>query len=110
MKRTPLKRKTPLKRSQKPLKRSPLRKVSPKQSKRLTAYSRLRKDYLNEHPVCQVKGCANPASDIHHMGDGVGPKRGSNTNNVDTWLATCRPCHVFIESNKSWARANGYLI
>ena len=105
MKRTPLKRKTPLKRSQKPLKRSPLRKVSSKQSKRLTAYSKAKQEYAKEHPICEVKGCASLAQDLHHKAG-----RGSKIADKEYFMAICRYHHSFCHANPSWARANGYLV
>ena len=90
------------------MKRSPLRRVSKKQRERLKQYAIVRKEYLTANPTCEV--CkVRRATDIHHMGDGVGPKRGGNLCNVDSFLAVCRPCHCEIEMNKTWAREQGYL-
>jgi len=97
-----------IKRSTKPLKRTPMKKVSTRQAKRLRTYRQLRRLYLDQHPFCEVCKTAH-ATDIHHKGDGEGPKRGSNTNKVEHWMAVCRPCHDRIENNKSWARSQGYL-
>lgn len=103
MRRTALRRKTPLARTGS-LKRTPLRKVSKRQSARNRAYTPLRRAFLTAHPICQV--CrAQQATDIHHMAG-----RGSNTNDPDTFLATCRRCHDGIHVNPSWARAHGWLV
>ena len=97
-------RRTPLKRSTKGLKRTPLSRASTKQRKRLVAYSRARKDYLAEHPVCEV--CKRrKATEIHHKAG-----RGSKTADPGYFLATCRICHRHIHDNPSWAREHGYLI
>ena len=93
-----------LKRSTKPLKRVALSPLSKKQSKRLREYSKLRKAYLEKHPVCE--GCGEmEATDIHHKNH-----RGENTNNVDDWMATCRRCHDSIHKHPEFAREKGWLV
>jgi hypothetical protein len=90
------------------MKKTPLRRVSKRRAGELREYAKLRKEYLGEHATCEV--CEHrKATDIHHKGTPGGVKRGSNLNNVDTWLAVCRTCHEEIEMNKSWARTKGYL-
>lgn len=86
------------------MKRTPLRRVSKKREKENRIYRTLRKQYLSEHPECEMPECRRAATDIHHKN-----KRGKNLNKVDTWMALCRPCHTLIENNKSWARENNYL-
>ena len=91
MKRTPLKRKTPLKR------------MSKKRRRESIEYSEKRNKFLKNHPVCEV--CQkNKPSDVHHV-----EKRGENYLRVDTWLATCRPCHDKIHREPDWARNQKYL-
>lgn len=87
------------------MKRTPLKRVSSKQRKRLAEYSKLRKEYFKEHPMCECEGCNKRAEDIHHMAG-----RGRNTNKVETWMAVCRKCHDRIHANPSWARKVGYLV
>ena len=97
-------RKTPLKRSTKPLKRTPLARVSTAQQKRLLAYYCERKTYLEQHPTCEV--CKqSPATEIHHKAG-----RGSKTADPSMFLAVDRECHRRIHDNPSWARENGFLI
>jgi len=65
---------------------------------------KLRKEFLEEFPICEV--CTKKrASDVHHK-----DKRGKNYLEVDTWLSVCRKCHTEIHENPSWARANNYLV
>lgn len=127
-------RRTPLKRGTKPLKRTPLRKVSKKRAKEGRIYSEKRKAFLEAHPICQVwvamRGikeippliyviegrvyCAEdmihngaPTScDIHHKAK----RTGSNYLDESTWLAVSREMHEKIHQNPSWARAQGYLV
>ncbi len=90
------------------IRRTPLKRISNKQAAALRIYSKLRKQYLREHPYCEValaSGIKLKATDIHHKAG-----RGPNLNNVDTWMAVCRDCHREIHENPSWARSKGYLI
>ena len=127
-------RRTPLKRGTKPLKRTPLRKVSKKRAKDGKIYSAKRKAFLALHPFCEVelkeygitqseaieiqgkfsiydecKGFStvliSPATDIHH----TAKRTGKNYLDESTWLAVCRENHEMIHANPSWARANGFL-
>jgi len=50
----PLLRRTPLRRSNKPIARSPIRRVSKKRSGQLREYSKRRAIFLALHPVCEV--------------------------------------------------------
>lgn len=124
MKRTPLKRKSRL---------SP---VSAKRKVEMKEYSKKRKAFLDRHPICQLWleqngydrnvnveriGCffnigtrlmedrylvqdVPLSCDVHHM-----KKRGKNYLDESTWAALSRNAHAYIESHKSWARANGWL-
>lgn len=113
----------------------PIRKVSTKRARQLREYNARRVYFLREHPICQVWLRENgwthgedgwfysdkmsqvssvflmhvhraPAStEVHH----VAKRRGAMLNDERHWLAVCRHNHDRIESNKSWARANGYL-
>jgi hypothetical protein len=103
MKRTPLKRKTPMKRGGFGLKRTKLKQVSKRQASRNSLYSRQRREYLDVHPKCQVCG-ERAATDIHHTAG-----RGKSTNDASTFLAVCRECHNRIHQHPAWARENGYL-
>jgi hypothetical protein len=111
MKRSPLKRKTPLRRSQKPLARKPLKqksslkKMSEKREKEIKEYGVLRKIFLSQNPSCQVESCDHTATDVHHV-----KGRGKYYLDVSTFMAVCRPCHdkIHFESPK-WAREKGYL-
>lgn len=140
MKRTrPLKRKTPLK-SHKPLRlklsdscQSGLRglrgggplkrtgKLKHRSKKKIiqdAEYSKLRREFLSQHPLCMVCHVRSfmkiaaygiaivaPSTEVHHMA-----RRGKHYLNTETWLATCRECHDYIEQHGVWARAHGFLL
>ena len=112
MKRTPLKRKTPMKR------------VSKRRQAESKEYMRLREAFLKEHDICQLwlaehglresdfgdrirsfsMGCPR-STEVHHKNG----RNGLNYLDTSTWMALSHEAHMRIENNKSWARANGYL-
>ena len=73
-----------------------INKVSKKMSKLNTAYSKIRKQYLTDKPVCHAKihKCSVQATDVHH-------KQGRGVYHLDTttWLPVCRNCHMWIEEH-----------
>ena len=95
----PLKR-TPIKPSQKPM-----RKKSSKMAALDTVYSALRKVYMDKYPLCcaRLEGCSLSSADIHHK-----KGRGKHHNDTSTWLAVCRPCHIWIEEHPTQAIELGY--
>ena len=85
------------------MKRTPLRRVSKKRQKEMREYNRLRRQFLDDNPNCEV--CRKRTDDVHHMAG-----RGINYLDVDTWLSVCRACHNKIHARPSWAREKGYLV
>jgi len=111
MKKTPLKRKTPMKRAQAPLKRSRLKPVSEKRKKEGAEYSRLRKEFLEAHKTCQVEDCSCKSTQVHHKNG-----RRQFYLATTTWMAVCMACHddIHFGANRgkgpAWAREKGYLV
>lgn len=66
-------------------------------------YNKLRLEYLEAHPVCEVRTCNIWATDIHHTRG-----RGKYLLDTKTWLAVCRHCHKKITDYSAWAIENGY--
>ena len=91
----------------KPQKKSvaPIKPVSDKMAKELAKYRRLRSQYLEATPTCEVRGCNRTATDIHHR-----RSRGIYLCVVEYFLAVCRPCHLKIESEVIWAKEQGYSV
>ena len=91
----------------KPQKKSvaPIKPVSDKMTKELAKYRRLRSQYLEATPTCEVRGCNRVATEIHH-------RRGrlQYLCVVEYFLAVCRPCHQHIEMNVDWSKENGYSV
>ncbi len=88
------------------MKRTAIRKVSKKREKEMRLYRPLRGRFLQEHPFCQVVGCAPLcAMEVHHR-DG---RNGKRLLNVDKFVAVCRRCHRKIHDNPKWAKEQGLL-
>lgn len=86
-------------------KRKPIRRYSKKRQKEERSYSTLRKQFLEENPECgaKLKNCRGEATDIHHMAGRVG----DNLLETDSWLACCRPCHLWIEAHPKQSKQLG---
>lgn len=93
MKRSPLKRKTRLRRQ------------SRKQKNRLQIYYWLREPWMKLHPICEICKEA-PSTDVHHRKYRYGPLLFDQR----WWMAVCRRCHKKIHENVKWARQMGYLV
>lgn len=120
MKRTPLRRKTPLRRmSQKayarafvngiPKPRKPLKKVSKSQSRRLREYYAVRNAYLAEHPACAIclllDQVPAPAVEVHHTRG----RAGRLLADARFFAPSCRKCRDVPHDNPRWAREVGLL-
>lgn len=116
MKRSPLKRNSPIKAKSgqlSSLKKTngslrvlkPMRRVSTKRAKENKTYTKVRKEYMLVHPQCEVcNGTA--ATDIHH-------RRGrwkSRLTDTAFFLAVCRGCHDRIHYNPTWAYETGLML
>ena len=125
MKRTPLKRKTPMKR------------VSKRRQSEYKEYMRKRDAFLIKNPICQLWLTENEwessgngiyfhekwghltysdvqvvfgaprSTEIHHKF--CGSNRSAHYLDTNTWLAVCRENHDKIHKNPKWARENGFL-
>jgi hypothetical protein len=69
-------------------------------------YSKKRLAFLALHVTCQAKlvGCTGASTDVHHKAGRVG----DNYLNMSKWLALCRNCHSWIETNPEDAKELGY--
>lgn len=79
--------------------------VSKKRQVAMDEYSKKRLAFLALHPSCQAKlvSCTGKATDVHHKAGRVG----DNYLNMNTWLAACRSCHSWIETNPVEAKELG---
>lgn len=97
MKRTPLRRKTPLAPGTGGLKRTPLAKRSKKKDRVVRTTSPARKQYLERH-ACAL--CGGVASEVHEIARG--PSRDHAYSDADGWLAVCRSCHEQLGDYQEW--------
>ncbi len=86
----------------KPLKRTPIKKVSTKRSKENAKYLKARLKFLTGK-TCPITG--RPATEVHH----IAGREHSRLNDESEWLAVTREGHQKIHLNPQWARKNGYL-
>jgi len=108
----PLLRKNTLKRSQTPIKRTPIKKkfyvikkVSDKLAVDLALYYPMALAFKEKHYECQagLYGCTRRTSDVHHIRG-----RGIWLIVVKFWLAVCRNCHDTIGDNHEIAKERGF--
>lgn len=86
--------------------KKPIKKVSTKRAAENQVYARLRKEYLEAYPVCEVVECHWKATEIHHMAGRVGDL----LTDVNNFLAVCDVCHQRITVDSAWAISQGYSI
>ena len=103
--RSPLARKTPLARAQRPLPRG--KGIKPRSAKREAQdedYRALVDEIVADALVCAV--CrVNPPSDPHHL---LPQSSGKGRMDPENIKAVCRPCHRYIDDHPAWAMANGW--
>ena len=86
------------------VRRTPIARVSKKRKRENVIYLRLRAEFLEQRPVCEVCKC-RPADHVHH-------RKGryfGNFLDVTTWTAACFLCHDWIHRNPEQARELGLL-
>jgi hypothetical protein len=76
--------------------------VSKKRQGEMDTYGRLRDAFITAKPRCEAKlvGCTGISTDVHHKAGRVG----ENYLKIGTWLAVCRSCHSWIETNPEAAK------
>lgn len=86
--------------------RHSIRPRSRKRANQEREYSKLRRKFLIENPVCQVEGCGCEATDVHHRGGRIGKR----LTDVSLFMAVCRSHHNYIELHPQEAKAKGFSI
>jgi HNH endonuclease len=93
MKRTPLKRRTPL------------RPVSKKRAKQNGEYSKLKRQLIKDFSICEI--CwSTRAVDVHHRHG----REGLRLLDIHDWIFVCRDCHRMIHDHPQAARDAGLLV
>lgn len=85
--------------------KNPVKKVSAKRSVENQQYARLRKEYLEAYPVCEVVECHRKSTQIHH----IKGRANDLLNDVNYFLAVCDLCHQRIHAEPKWAEENNYI-
>jgi hypothetical protein len=80
--------------------------VSKKRQGEMDTYARLRDAFITAKPRCEAKlpMCTGSSTDVHHKAGRVG----DNYLKIGTWLAVCRSCHSWIETNPLEAKELGF--
>jgi hypothetical protein len=99
MKRSPLTRRTPLKRSDKPLKRARLARVSKKRKSLMAKVKPFRDRYLASKLLCEVCIKRQPI-EVHEITRG--PAREASLEKSEVVLAVCRKCHDLLGDYSKW--------
>lgn len=81
-----------------------IKQISDKRAVQLKEYSKLRKEFLKEHPMCAVYPYLK-SNQVHHIRGRVG----SLLNDVRYFLAVSPEGHTQIEMNPDWARSKGFI-
>ena len=82
-----------------------MRKASTRRAKQNREYTKVRLEYLNEHPYCE-RCEGNQATEIH-------PKKGRIELlliNKEFFCALCHNCHVWVENNPVEAKEQGFSL
>lgn len=82
---------------------------SPKRAKQEREYGKLRKKFLEQNPICQMKLpniCTHQATDVHHTAGRIGDL----LTDVRYWKGGCRACHTWVELHPKEAKEMGLSI
>lgn len=79
---------------------------SEQRTKEEKLYEQAKKKFLADHQLCEVKGCKNLATEVHHKKGRIG----ALLYNILFFLAVCWKCHKKIEKNPGWAKQEGYSL
>ena len=95
------------------VKRTPIKKVSKAQAKKVREYSKQRREAAEQVikdegvVLCEIRleGCMNIATDWHHSEGRTGDKI---IKSKGKWC--CRSCHDFVTKNSRWAIEQGFSV
>lgn len=86
--------------------KKPINKVSANRAVENKEYARLRRDYLEAYPCCEVSGCDRKSQAIHHRAG----RSNDMLNDTNFWMAVCNLCHERIHAEPNWSLENGYIV
>lgn len=79
--------------------------MSEKRRRESRVYTKLRKQFLEENPICELEYCFKPSVDLHHRHG----RTGTNYLDTETWSALCRDHHDNVHAHPNEARKAGLL-
>lgn len=91
------------------LKKSELSNRSEKRKGEEAEYRKAKREYLEDHPICEMDGCCKPSEIIHHKKH----REGKRIYDKRYFMALCggfEPCHKYIHANPEESYAKGWLI
>lgn len=107
MKRTEIRRKSPLCSYTELRNRTPLRAVSVKAQRRNAERTRALRPLREAQPWCALGGCTGVGLDAHEL---LSRARGGSTTDLDNIVLLCRTHHTYITEHPAWAEANGWAL
>ena len=69
-------------------------------------YAKKKKAYMIDHIKCEVKGCNQVSTELHHKKGRIGKL----LYNEKYFMAVCHACHRKITDDSDWAIKQGYSI
>lgn len=83
-----------------------MRRLSVKRAAQNRKYLKLRKQFLEDNPICQagLEGCTIQATTIHHSRGRIQDR----LTDVKDFLGCCMNCHGIIENEPIMAKQNGF--
>jgi hypothetical protein len=83
---------------------TPIKKITTKRAAQNQEYLKLRKEYLEAYPACEVEDCHNKSKELHHKKG----RDGDLLTNTDYFMGVCPSCHYRITTDSAWATSKGY--
>lgn len=84
----------------------PVAKVSDKRAEQLKEYYKLRREYLELYPACEVEECNLKAVEIHHQRG----KEGERLLDTNFFMSVCRKHHEEITEHSKEAVEKGHSV
>ncbi len=83
---------------------TPVKKITAKRSAQNQEYLKLRKEYMEAFPACEVEDCHNKSKELHHKKG----REGDLLTDTNYFMAVCPGCHQRITTDSAWAIEKGY--
>ena len=81
-----------------------MRRNTPKRAKQERLYARMRVEFLEANPQCEM--CGHRAQQVHHRKGRVG----ALLTDPEFWAPVCARCHDAITNHPHWAIESGYSL